>query len=78
MKSNFLLDPEITFLNHGSFGACPKSIVENHQHWQLEMEKNPVQFMQKNAARYLKTAKDSLAEFIHCASEDFFFTPNQK
>lgn len=76
MKSNFLLDPEITFLNHGSFGACPKPIVENLQYWQLELEKNPVHFIQKKAPEYLKIAKDALAGYIGCASEDFFFTPN--
>lgn len=76
MKSNFLLDPEIIFLNHGSFGACPQPIVENHQQWQLELEKNPVQFIQKKAPEYLRIAKNALANFIGCASEDFFFTPN--
>ncbi len=76
MKTQFLLDPEITFLNHGSFGACPKPIFENYQYWQLELEKEPVQFIQKKAAGYLKTAKDALAKYIHCESDDFFFVPN--
>ena len=58
MKSQFLLDPEITFLNHGSFGACPKPIFENYQYWQLELEKQPVQFLTKKLAGYLKTSKE--------------------
>ena len=76
MKSQFLLDPEITFLNHGSFGACPKTIFENYQSLQLELEKEPVQFIQKKANEYLKVAKDALAKYIGCSSEDFFFVPN--
>ncbi len=76
MKSLFLLDPEITFLNHGSFGACPKPIFENYQYWQLELEKEPVQFIQKNSAQYLKTSKDALANYIGCSSDDFFYTTN--
>lgn len=76
MKTKFLLDPEITFLNHGSFGACPKPIFENYQYWQLELEKEPVQFIQKKAAGYLKTAKVALANYIHCESDAFFFVPN--
>ena len=76
MKSQFLLDPEITFLNHGSFGACPKPIFENLQFWQLELEKEPVQFIQKKSAEYIKKAKNALAKYIGCSSEDFFFTPN--
>ena len=76
MKSQFLLDTEITFLNHGSFGACPKPIFENYQYWQLELEKEPVQFIQKNSAQYLKTSKDALANYIGCSSDDFFYTTN--
>jgi isopenicillin-N epimerase len=76
MKSQFFLDPEITFLNHGSFGACPKPIFENYQYWQLELEKEPVQFIQKKVAGYLKTSKLALAKFIHCNADDFFFVPN--
>jgi isopenicillin-N epimerase len=76
MKSQFLLDLEITFLNHGSFGACPKIIFENYQYLQLELEKEPVQFIQKNANEYLKVAKDALAKYIGCSSADFFFVPN--
>ncbi len=76
MKSHFLLNPEITFLNHGSFGACPKPIFENYQHWQLELEKEPVQFITKKAPAYLKASKQALAQFIGCSAEDFFFTSN--
>jgi isopenicillin-N epimerase len=76
MKSQFLLNPEITFLNHGSFGACPKPIFENYQYWQLELEREPVQFIQKNSAQYLKTSKDALANYIGCSSDDFFYTTN--
>jgi isopenicillin-N epimerase len=76
MKSKFLLNPEITFLNHGSFGACPKPIFDNYQFWQLELEKEPVQFIQKKSAAYLKSSKNALAKYIGCQSQDFFFTPN--
>ena len=76
MKSQFLLDPEITFLNHGSFGACPKRVFENYQYWQGELEKEPVQFIQKKSALYLKNAKEALANYIGCNANDFFFTTN--
>lgn len=76
MKSQFLLDPAITFLNHGSFGACPKPIFEEQQRFQLELENEPVYFIQKKQAKYLKIAKDRLAEYIGCNANDFFFTPN--
>lgn len=76
MKSQFLLDKSITFLNHGSFGACPKPIFEEYQRFQLELENEPVYFIQKKQAEYLKIAKESLAKYIGCNANDFFFTPN--
>ena len=76
MKLQFLLDKSITFLNHGSFGACPKPIFEEYQRFQLELETDPVYFIQKKLPVYLKEAKKPLAKFIGCNEEDFFFTPN--
>jgi len=76
MKSQFLLDPEIAYLNHGSFGACPKLVFEDYQRWQRELEKEPVQFIQKNALRYLKESKAALADYINCEPADFYFTVN--
>jgi len=76
MKPEFLLNKDITFLNHGSFGACPKPIFEAYQNFQLELESDPVDFILKKAPQYLKTAKNRLAKFIGCDASDFFFTPN--
>jgi isopenicillin-N epimerase len=74
--SPFLLDSNITFLNHGSFGACPKPIFEEYQRLQRELEADPVQFIQKKLPVYLKQAKVPLSDFIGCNPEDFFFVPN--
>jgi isopenicillin-N epimerase len=76
MKSQFLLDDSITFLSHGSFGACPKPIFDEYQRFQLELENDPTNFIQKKSPIYLKEAKQKLANFIGCDAEDFFFTPN--
>lgn len=76
MKDQFLLNPEFTFLNHGSFGACPKPVFDNYQSFQLEMERDSVYFIQKKFGQLLMHAKSSLSEFIHCDARDFVFTPN--
>ncbi len=76
MKSQFLLNPKITFLNHGSFGACPKPIFEEYQRFQLKLENEPVYFIKKKAEGYLKTARESLSKYVGCQSVDLFFTPN--
>jgi len=44
-KDQFLLDPSITFLNFGSFGATPKPVFEKYQQWQRVLEAEPVQFI---------------------------------
>jgi isopenicillin-N epimerase len=74
--SQFLLDPTITFLNHGSFGACPQPIFDEYQRFQRELELDPVHFIQKKLPVYLKQAKAPLAEFVGCNPKDFFFVPN--
>jgi isopenicillin-N epimerase len=76
MKSQFLLDPNITYLNHGAFGACPKPIFEDYQQWQQKLEFEPTQFITKKAAIYLNESKEALANFIGCDAHDFFFVQN--
>lgn len=76
MKSLFQIDNSITFLNHGSFGSCPKPIFEEFIRFQKELETDPVNFIQVKQPQYLKTAKKALAQFIHCSENDFFFIPN--
>jgi isopenicillin-N epimerase len=75
-KTQFLLDPNITFLNHGSFGACPKPIFQEYQRFQLEIETEPVNFIQNKQTPYLKMAREKLASFVGCQAKDLVFTPN--
>lgn len=76
IKDQFLLDPSITYLNHGSFGACPRPVFENYQYWQRALEFEPVQFITKISPEALLTSKKVLAKYIGCNHEDFFFTQN--
>jgi isopenicillin-N epimerase len=76
LQSFFLLDPSITFLNFGSFGACPKPVFENYQQWQLELEREPVQFIAVNSAENLKRSRHALGEYIHCDADDLVFVTN--
>ena len=45
LAAHFLLDPEVTFLNHGSYGACPRPVFAAYQAWQLKLERQPVAFL---------------------------------
>jgi isopenicillin-N epimerase len=72
----FLLKEDITFLNHGSFGACPKPIYEDWQHWQLELEREPVQFFVNRGMQVMQESKAALGKFINADPADIVFTTN--
>ncbi|MGB1102948.1 MAG: aminotransferase class V-fold PLP-dependent enzyme [Crocinitomicaceae bacterium] len=76
LKDKFLLHPDITFLNHGSFGACPKPVFEAYQRFQLELEREPIQFITKTGMEYLKTSREALANYVHCDAQDLVYTTN--
>ena len=76
LASQFLINPKVTFLNFGSFGACPKPIFEDLHKWQLELETEPVQFITVDGYKYLKQSREALAKYIHCDADDVVYTPN--
>ena len=76
LKSQFLLDPGIVYLNHGSFGACPKPVFEAYQHWQRELERQPVDFLNRRAAGLLAEARAKLATYLGVEADDVVYFPN--
>lgn len=76
MRANFLLDPNCTFLNHGSYGATPKVVFEVLKKWQLQMESSPVQFQSNRLFSYLIRTTRELAQFIGANANDVVFVPN--
>lgn len=75
-KELFLLNPAITFLNFGSFGACPKPIFEKYQEWQLKLEREPVQFIVNNAIVELENVRKELGAFLGCSHQDLVMIMN--
>lgn len=76
MKQHFLIDPDIIFLNHGSYGAVPRPVFEDWQRWQLRMERNPVLFLNRSSADLLRHARERLAGYLGAKAEDLVFVPN--
>ena len=76
MRDLFLIDPKVTYLNHGSYGACPKSVFLDYQNFQKRLEKQPVQFMTKYFWEDLKITRDTLGDFIKCDGDDILLFPN--
>ena len=74
--ARFFLDPNVTFLNHGSFGACPAVVIEAQQELQREMEREPVRFFVREASRRIDAAREEIARFVGSAPENLVFVRN--
>ena len=69
-KNFFLLEKGITYLNHGSFGACPRVVFEDYQNWQIRLEIQPVQFLTEELYSALKKSRESLSLFLGCDQDE--------
>ncbi|GAB4533813.1 MAG: aminotransferase class V-fold PLP-dependent enzyme [Anaerolineae bacterium] len=76
LRDLFLLHPDVVFLNHGSFGACPRPVFEVYQAWQLELERQPVAFLGRRFARLLQEARQALADYVRADPDDLVYVPN--
>jgi isopenicillin-N epimerase len=68
LRDEFLLDPRITFLNHGSFGATPR--------WQRELEYEPVEFLSRRAPELLQAFRAFLAEYLRTQANNLVYVQN--
>jgi isopenicillin-N epimerase len=68
----FLLDPDVTFLNHGSYGACPKPVFEVYQRWQAKLERQPVAFFDpmRGLTGWMRTAREAMAGELGTAADN--------
>jgi isopenicillin-N epimerase len=68
----------VVFLNHGSFGACPRPVFEAYQRFQRELERQPVEFLalERRFPQLLDTARSRLADFVGANAGDIAFAPN--
>jgi isopenicillin-N epimerase len=76
LRDQFLLDSDVVFLNHGSFGACPRQVLEEYQRWQRELERQPVDFLARRAPALLDEARAALGAYLGARGEDLVFVPN--
>tara|TARA_B100000073_G_scaffold149905_1_gene123567 strand:+ start:338 stop:1480 length:1143 start_codon:yes stop_codon:yes gene_type:complete len=76
LKSLFMLDPKITYLNHGSFGACPTPIFNELIKWQKKLELEPTKHLAFDVYEYLEQSRISLSNYIDCNKDDIIFSPN--
>ncbi len=76
LRQLFLLRSDTVFLNHGSFGACPRPVFETYQAWQLELENQPVEFFGRRSVGLMSRARKELAAYVGCRRDDLVFAPN--
>lgn len=72
----FLLDPEVHFLNHGSFGATPRPVFDAYQDWQRRLERQPVLFLGREYDALLKESRQALGAYLHADADDLACIPN--
>ncbi len=76
LRDLFLLRPDVVFLNHGSFGACPRPVFEAYQAWQLELERQPVEFLGRRFETLMREAREGLGAFLGADADDLVYVPN--
>jgi isopenicillin-N epimerase len=76
LRQEFLIDPDVVFLNHGSFGACPQHVFETYQSWQRELERQPVEFLGRRVRDLLADARKELARYVGAEPDDLVYVSN--
>ncbi len=75
-SSHWGLDPEVRFLNHGSFGACPTAVLQRQSELRARMEAGPVRFLHREIEPLLDEARAALAAFLGADADDLAFVTN--
>lgn len=76
LRDRFQLDPAVHFLNHGSFGACPRPVSEARQAWLREMERQPVLFFARRYPELMDSARTRLAAYLGSGKLDLVWVSN--
>jgi len=76
LRPLWLLDPAATFLNHGSYGACPRAVLAAQRRWRDRLEAQPVRFMHDVLPGALRDSAAALAGFLGAEADDLVFVEN--
>ena len=75
-RADFLIREDITFLNHGSFGACPREVFAQYQDWQRQLEGQPIAFLLRGRAEQMADARQKIAAHFAVCADDIVFVTN--
>jgi isopenicillin-N epimerase len=76
LRDLFLLRQDIIFLNHGSFGACPRPVFQAYREWQAALERQPVEFLDRRFQSLMREARKALAAFLNVHPDLLVYVPN--
>lgn len=76
LRQHWDLDPEVVFLNHGSFGACPRAVLAVQSELRARMERQPVRFFVRELPGLLDAARAEVAGFVGADPQDLVFVRN--
>jgi isopenicillin-N epimerase len=78
VRDLFLLQPDVVFLNHGSYGACPRPVFEEYQRLQRELEREPVEFLslKRRFPELIGNVRERLAAYVGASASDIVLVPN--
>lgn len=76
LRGQFLLDPQVIYLNHGSFGATPRPVFESYQRWQRELELQPTEFLGRRAGALLEHSREALAAYLGTTVANLAYVAN--
>jgi isopenicillin-N epimerase len=76
LRRYWALDPDVTYLNHGAFGACPWPVLRAQDEWRTRMERHPIRFHDIELEGHFAHARGRLADFLHADQADLVFVPN--
>jgi isopenicillin-N epimerase len=76
LASHWSLDPEVTFLNHGSYGACPVEVLDAQRAWRDRLERQPVKFFSRDLDGLLGQARRPIARFVGADPDDLALIAN--
>lgn len=76
MRDGFLLDPEVAYFNHGSYGACPVDVFDAYMGYAREVERQPTDFFGRRFEHELTHARGALAAFVGARVDDLVFASN--
>jgi len=76
LADRWLLDPEVVFLNHGSFGATPKKVLDEQTRIRLQIEREPLTFFDHDYLGELDAARADLGRFLGAKTDDLVFVVN--